>query len=82
MPSTSTAGGGWYSSPTTTRRRLPEYIRARDITWFADFPYAVVGLVFEASRLRPKPKFGEYTKFEKVDATPAYYVVPILWRPE
>jgi len=42
----------------------------------------VVGLVFDVSRLQPKPKFGEYTKFEKVDATPAYYVVPIFWRPE
>jgi hypothetical protein len=62
-----------------TGRRRAEYIRARRITWLADFPYAVVGLVFELSRLEPRPRFGEYTKFESVDATPAYYVVPILW---
>jgi hypothetical protein len=62
-----------------TGRRLPEYIRSRGITWFADFPYAVVGLVFEVSRLEPKPRFGEHTKFESVDATPAYYVVQIFW---
>jgi hypothetical protein len=62
-----------------TGRRRAEYIRARRITWLADFPYAVVGLVFELSRLEPRPRFGEYTKFESVDATPPYYVVPILW---
>ena len=66
---------------TGTLRSRAEYIRSRDITWFADFSYAVVGLVFEVSRLQPKPRFGEYTKFKSVDATPGYYVVQIFWRP-
>jgi hypothetical protein len=64
---------------TATGLRRAEYIRARGITWLADAPYAVIGLVFELSRLEPKPKFGEYTKLESVDASPPNYVVEILW---